>query len=182
LLSFGQDQQVLELYNIRQYLNRTFLTAFGVGLAVIAVAVAVIFYMQRGAHIEPTGKILKVRTLAMDEHSTVAVIDFRVQNASDYGIVVREVTVTLQQPNGQTIDGDAVAETDARRLFQYYPILGEKYNDTLKIRDRIKAHEIMDRMIAVRFDLPQAQVDGRKAFKLVVEDVDGPSGEITETR
>jgi hypothetical protein len=153
-----------------------------VGLAVIAVAVAWIFYMQRGAHIEPTGKILKVRTLAADETSSIAVIDFRTQNAADYGIIVREVTVTAEQANGKTDEGAAIAEMDAQRLFQYYPILGQKYNDTLKLRDRIKPHETMDRMIAVRFEIPQAQLDARRALKLRIEDVDGPSGEITEKR
>jgi hypothetical protein len=37
-------------------------------------------------------------------------------------------------------------------------------------------------MIAVRFEIPQARVDGRKALRLRVEDVDGPSGEIVERK
>jgi len=90
---------------IRQYLNQRFLTAFGVGLVVIAIAVAWILYMQRGAHIEPAGKILKVRTLALDDNSSVAVVDFRVINSSDYTVIVREVTVTEEGANGQTADG-----------------------------------------------------------------------------
>jgi hypothetical protein len=149
---------------------------------VIAIAVAWILYMQRGSHIEPTGKILKVRTLPADETSSIAVIDFRVENASNFGIIVREVQVTLDEPNGKTDDGAVVSEMDAQRLFQYYPILGQKYNDTLKTRDRIKAHETLDRMIAVRFEIPQSQVDARKNLRLRVEDVDGPSGEIVERR
>ena len=148
----------------------------------IAIAVAWILYMQRGSHIEPTGKILKVRTLPADENSSVAVIDFRVENASNFGIIVREVTVTLEEPNGKIDDGAAVSEVDAQRLFQYYPVLGQKFNDTLKIRDRIRAHETMDRMIAVRFEIPQAQVDARKNLRLRVEDVDGPFGEIVERK
>ena len=152
------------------------------GLVVIAIAVAWILYMQRGSHIEPTGKILKVRTLPADENSSVAVIDFRVENASNFGIIVREVTVTLEEPNGKIDDGAAVSEVDAQRLFQYYPVLGQKFNDTLKIRDRIRAHEPMDRMIAVRFEIPQAQVDARKNLRLRVEDVDGPFGEIVERK
>jgi hypothetical protein len=153
-----------------------------VGLVVIAIAVAWILYMQRGSHIEPVGKILKVRTLAMDENSAVAVIDFRIQNTADFPIVVREVTVTLAEADGKTDDGSSVAEMDAKRLFQYFPVLGEKYNDTLKMHDHIKPHETLDRMIAVRFEIPQARVDGRKTLKLRVEDVDGPSGELIETR
>lgn len=152
------------------------------GLVVIAIAVAWILYMQRGSHIEPTGKILKVRTLPADENSSVAVIDFRVENTSNFGIIVREVTVTLEEPNGKIDDGAAVSEMDAQKLFQYYPVLGQKYNETLKVRDRIKAHETMDRMIAVRFEIPLAQVDARKNLRLRVEDVDGPFGEIVERK
>jgi hypothetical protein len=153
-----------------------------VGLVVIAIAVVWIFYMQRGAHIEPAGKILKVRTLALDENSSVAVIDFRVVNSSDYTVIVREVAVTLDQPNGTASDGTVVSEVDARRLFQYYPVLGQKYNDSLIIRDRIKPHETLDRMIAARFEIPVAQLDARKRLKLRVVDVDGPSGELIETK
>jgi len=153
-----------------------------VGLVVVAIAVVWIFYMQRGAHIEPAGKILKVRTLALDEGSSIAVVDFRVVNSSDYTVVVREVTVTLEQPNGAAQDGTVVSEVDARRLFQYYPVLGQKYNDSLIIRDRIKPHETLDRMIAARFEIPVAQLDARKRLKLRVVDVDGPSGELIETK
>lgn len=152
------------------------------GLVVIAIAVLWIFYMQRGAHIEPAGKILKVRTLALDEGSSIAVVDFRVVNSSDYTVVVREVTVTLEQPNGTAPDGTVVSEVDARRLFQYYPVLGQKYNDSLIIRDRIKPHETLDRMIAVRFEVPVAQLDARKRLRLRIVDVDGPSGELIETK
>jgi hypothetical protein len=149
---------------------------------VVCIAVVWIFYMQRGAHIEPTGKILKVRTLALDEGSSIAVVDFRVVNSSDYTVVVREVAVTVDESNGTSADGTVVSEMDARRLFQYYPVLGPKYNDSLIIRDRIKPHESLDRMIAARFEMPVARLDARKKLRLRVVDVDGPSGELVETK
>jgi len=153
-----------------------------VGLVVVAIAVAGMFYMQRGAHIEPAGKILHVRTLGLDENSSVAIVDFRVTNSADYAIVVREVTVTMDKPDGSSVEGQTVSEGDARRLFQYYPVLGQKYNDSLIIRDRIKPHATLDRMIAARFEIPVAKLDARKRLKLSVVDIDGPSGELIETR
>ena len=42
-------------------MRNNFLAAFGVGLAIIALAVGGIFLMQRGDRIELPGKILKVR-------------------------------------------------------------------------------------------------------------------------
>jgi len=166
----------------RQYLNQRFLTAFGVGLVVIAIAVAWILYMQRGAHIEPKGRILKVRTQALDESSSVAIADFRVENASDYPVIVKELKVTVEGSDGKTYEGTLVAEMDAKRLFQYYPLLGQKYNDTLKMRDKIAPRETLDRMIAARFEIPQAQLDQRKRLAVRVVDVDGPFGELTESR
>jgi len=88
----------------------------------------------------------------------------------------------MDAANGAAIEGMAVSEGDARRLFQYYPILGQKYNDSLIIRDRIKPHATLDRMIAARFEIPVKQLDARKALKLRIVDVDGPSGELIETR
>jgi hypothetical protein len=67
-------------------------------------------------------------------------------------------------------------------LFQYYPLLGQKYNDTLKMRDRIAPRQTLDRMIAARFEIPQDQLDKRKRLAVRVEDVDGPFGELTEIR
>jgi hypothetical protein len=153
-----------------------------VGLVAVGLAVAWVLYIQRGAHIEPQGKILKVRTQALDETSSVAVIDFRLENSSDIGIVVSEVTVTLEDASGKTADSMLVSEVDAQKLFQYYPLLGQKYNDTLKMRDRLPGHHAVDRMIAARFEMPQAQLDARKKLTVRVEDVDGPFGELTETR
>ena len=148
----------------------------------IAIVVVWILYMQRNAHIEPQGKILKVRTQAMDENSSVAVVDFRMVNSSDYPIWVREVVVSLQGADGNTYDGAVVSETDAKALFRYYPLLGQKYNDSLIVRDRIHAHQTVDKMIAARFEMPQGQLDARKKLTVHIEDVDGPSGDLVETK
>ena len=152
------------------------------GLVVIAVATAWVLYVQRGAHLDPKGKIMKVRTLALDETSSLAVIDFRVANHSDVGIQVRQVTMTLEDRSGRIAEGMVVSEVDAKRLFQYYPLLGEKYNDTLILRDRIGPRQTVDKMVAARFEMPLAQLDARKSFVVRVEDVDGPVGELTEAR
>jgi hypothetical protein len=153
-----------------------------VGLAVIAIAVAWIFYMQRGAHIEPAGRVLKVRTLGFEDNSSVAVVDFRVVNSSDYQVIVRDVTVTADVADGRIAEGSVISEADAQRLFQYYPILGQKYNDSLIMRTHIRPHESMDRMIVARFEVPQSMLDARKAMRVRIEDVDGPSGELVETK
>lgn len=146
---------------------------FGIGVVVIAAAVAGILYMQRGAHIQLSGSLLKVRTQAMDEASSVAVIDFRVRNPSDYFFVVRRVDVTLQTKDGKEQESTAISEVDAKNLFQYYPLLGQKFNDTLLMRDRISPRGTLDRMVAARFELPESEVQSRKTLTIRIEEVDG---------
>ena len=75
-----------------------------------------------------------------------------------------------------------MSDIDATRAFQNYPVLGQKFNDTLKTRDQIAPHAGVDRMIAVRIDLPAAKVDTRKRMLLRIEDVDGTIVEIPERK
>lgn len=161
-------------------LSKQFRMTFGIGLVVIAIAVAVILYLQRGAHVELKGAVLKVRTLAMDEKSSVAVVDFRFANPSNYPFVVRSVDVSVTGADGQTYDSMPVSEVDAKRLFQYYPILGQKFNDTLLARDKIPAQHTEDRMIVARFEVPAEKLESRKNLKIRIEDVDGPVSELAE--
>lgn len=161
-------------------LSKQFRMTFGIGLVVILIAVGAILYIQRGAHIELKGAVLKVRTLAMDENSSVAVVDFRFANPSNYPFVVRSVDVSATGPNGQNYGSMPVSEVDAKRLFQYYPILGQKFNDSLLPRDKIPPQHSEDRMIVARFEIPVAQLDARKNLKIRIEDVDGPVSELAE--
>jgi hypothetical protein len=161
-------------------MQKNFLVAFGIGLAIIALAVGGIFLMQRGDRIELPGKILKVRTAPLDEESSIAVIDFRIANPSDILFEVRTVTVEMEDSQGKGSVGDSVSEMDAKRLFEGVPVLGPKFNPTLLMRDRIGSHGSADRMIAARFQVPMAVLDGRKRFVVRIEEVDGKVFEYAE--
>lgn len=161
-------------------LSRQFVMTFGIGLVVIGIAVAGILYMQRGAHVELKGAILKVRTMGQQDNSSLAVVDFRFVNPSDYPFVVRTVDVSVTGADGQTYDGTPVSEVDAKRIFEYYPVLGQKFNPTLLARDKIPGRKSEDRMIVARFEMPVTQLDARKNLKVRIEDVDGPVSELLE--
>src|SRR4051794_38826025 len=161
-------------------MQKTFLAAFGIGLAVIALAVGGIFLMQRGDRIELPGKILKVRTAELDQDSSIAVIDFRITNPSDVQFEVRTVTVEMEDNQGKSYQGQSVSDMDATRLFEGLPVLGQKYNKTLLMRERLGSHGSADRMIAARFQAPLAMIDGRKRFIVRIEEVDGKSFEYSE--
>ncbi len=151
-----------------------------IGLAAVAGAVAWIFYIQRGAHMQLAGSILKVRTLATDENSSVALIDFRVTNLADYPWMVRSVTVSVIDGEGFLVEGSTIADTDAARLFEYFPLLGQKYNESLIYRSRIPPRQTVDRMIGARFEVPEAQILARKNLTIRVEEVDRGASEIVE--
>ncbi len=161
-------------------LSRQFLLTFGIGLVVILIAVAGIMYMQRGAHVELKGSILKIRTMGMDDNSSLAVVDFRFANPSDIQFVVRTVDVSVTGEDGKTYTGTTVPEVDAKRIFDYYPILGQKFNASLITRDKIPGRTTQDRMIVARFELPLVKLDARKNLKIHIEDVDGPVSEMLE--
>ncbi len=151
-----------------------------IGLVVVAVVVVWIFYMQRGAHVELVGSVQKVRTLALDENSSAAFLDFRFRNPSDYLFVVRRVDLTAIGPNGNALEGTVISEVDAEKLFHYFPQLGQKYNPTLLIRTKIRPGESMDRMISARFEVPEKVLQARKNIVIRIEELDGPVVEIPE--
>jgi hypothetical protein len=163
-------------------MERDFAKAFGIGLAIIALAVGGIFLMQRGDRILLPGKILKVRTAPLDDNSSIAVIDFRITNPSDILFEVRTVTVEMDDSHGKSYLGQTVGEMDAKRLFEGLPVLGTKFNPTLIMRDRLGSRGSADRMIAARFQTPMSTLDERKRFVVRIEEVDGKSFEYVEQR
>ncbi|MCX6630608.1 MAG: hypothetical protein NTW28_23580 [Candidatus Solibacter sp.] len=161
-------------------MRSSFTAAFGIGLAIIALAVGGIFLMQRGDRIELPGKILKVRTAPLDEESSIVVIDFRITNPSNVQFEVRTVTVEMDDNQGKSYLGQSVSEVDAKRLFEAVPVLGPKFNTTLLMRERLGSHGSADRMIAARFQAPLVLLDGRKRFMVRIEEVDGKVFEYAE--
>jgi hypothetical protein len=161
--------------------SKSFWVFLLVGIAAASALVGVLLYWNRGAHIELKGSILKVRTLATDPTSAVVFADFRFVNPADYPFVVRKVEVTIEDASGQSIEGTGVADVDAKRLFEYYPALGQKYNPSLLMNDKIPPRQTLDRMIAAQFRVAEEKLQARKALRIRVEDVDGAVSEMVET-
>jgi hypothetical protein len=161
-------------------MSRQFWAFLVVGLLAMSVVVVGILHWTRGAHLELKGAVLKVRLQEMDQRSAVAIVDFRFVNPSDQMFQVRTVTVTIEDARGNLAEGRVASELDAQRLFQFYPVLGQKFNDTLRARNKIAARQSMDRMVAVRFEMPDSAIAARKNLRLRIEDVDGAVSEIAE--
>ncbi len=149
-----------------------------IGLAVAAGALSLVLYLTRGSHLELKGSVQKFRTLAVEENNSIAIIDFRFINPSDYTFVVKKVTVTLTTADGQKLEGANIAELDARRVFEYHPALGQKFNETLRVKEKLGSRQTLDRMIAVSFSAPEAKLQSARQIRVRIDDVDGASSEI----
>jgi hypothetical protein len=143
------------------------------GLVLLGLAASGVLWVNKDAHVVLEGAIQKVRTLALDDSASFLVLDFRVTNPSGYPFVVREVQVIVDG-----VEGSVVADSDARRLFDYYKAIGPKYNDSLKARDKVAAKQTVDRMVSARFEFPEAKLKDRKALTLRIEEVDGLVSEL----
>jgi len=150
-----------------------------VGLAAVAVGAAVFIAVNgnKGSHLQLQGKILKVRTGALGDGNSIAVLDFRVENPSDVPFLVGNVEVSLEKKTGEMLDGVTVSKSDLKQLFQYNRFLGDQYNDGLGLRDTIAPHVTVDRMVAGHFEVSNKDLDSSKAVHLSLHDVDGPTWE-----
>jgi hypothetical protein len=160
-------------------MSKVFAITFLIGLLVIGAVVGTVFYRQKGAHIDPKGSILKVRTLKLADKSGAAVIEVRLTNDSDYPLIARTIEASAVTGNGE-VPGNIVAEMDVKELFKYYPVLGEQYNPVLKAREKVPPHGSIDREICAQFAIPIEELDGRKDLIVRVEDVTGPTAEMHE--
>jgi hypothetical protein len=159
-------------------MKKPLVLAFGLAVVIVIAIIAGFFWVQRGAHLELRGEILKVRTAPLDENHSVAVVDFRFQNLADYEYNVYQVTVIVQDKAGMNIEGMTISELDAKHLFEAIPLLGEKYNPSLILRNRIAPHAREDRMIAASFPTPEDQLDMRRAITVRIQEADGVVSEI----
>ena len=147
---------------------------FGIAVVAIAIAVVVILTANKGAHLQLVGKIIKVRTGALGEGNSIAVMDFRVTNPSDLPFTVRNVEITLEKPSGEMVDAVTISKSDLKQMFQYNRFLGDQYNEGLGLQDVIAPHATVDRMVAGHFEVGDDDLEKAKAVHLSIQDVDGP--------
>jgi hypothetical protein len=162
-------------------MNKRLLIFFGVGVVAVVIAVFAILTTNKGAHLQLQGKILKVRTGALGEGNSIAVLDFRVENPSDKPFVVRDVEISLEKTNGEMSEGVTASKGDLKQIFQYNRFLGDQYNDGLGIKDTIAPHSMVDRMVAAHFEVSDQDLEKAKAVHLSIQDMDGPLWETSQS-
>jgi hypothetical protein len=147
---------------------------------VAAAALFLVFLAWRGGdRLEPTGNILKVRSIAADEQHAIIVLDLRIVNTSNVALEVRQVSLSAEI-GSQVLEGKLVSGVDTPQLFTYYPALGEAYNPPLIAGSRIAPHETKDFMLAARLDTPEQQIGNRQKLTVSVQDRSGVTVQLLE--
>jgi hypothetical protein len=160
-------------------MSKRLLIFFGIGVVALAIAVVVMLSANKGSHLELLGKIMKVRTGALGQGNSIAVMDFRVTNPSDLPFTVRDVRISLEKANGDREDGVTISKADLKQLFQYNRFLGDQYNEGLGLQDTIAPHATVDRMVAAHFEVSDADLEKSKAVHVSIQDVNSPLWETT---
>ena len=126
------------------------------------------------------GTITKIRTLGMDQQSSVAIVDIEAVNPSDIQMMIGERTMTVLDAKGIRRHGKIISAPDLKGLFQYFPGLGGIDNEPLLNRVRIHPGESVFGMLAARFEIPKHELDLRRELTLRLVDVDGSVTEIRQ--
>jgi hypothetical protein len=126
---------------------------------------------RRTAQLE--GGITQVRTLAMDERSSVAIVDFEASNPSIVEMMIGDRTLRIKNERGVPYEGRTIGAVDIKELFQYFPALGEMKNEPLIKRVRVPASESVSGLVAARFEIPKHELDLRQELTLEITDIDG---------
>ena len=155
-------------------MSKTFQLTFAGAILAIAVLVWAGFRNTSGNHLEPAGKIGKLRVQAAAENLSIVVADFSITNDSDRVMQVRSIEAIVEMPDGTMVAATQVPSPDLPKIFQAFPLLGEQFNPPLHLRERIPPHQAVDRMVALRVEAPESIVERRKRFLLRIEDVTGP--------
>ena len=161
-------------------MTKQFWIFLAVGLAVVGALVSTVMVGTKSAHLELTGSVLKVRTVALNETAALVMLDFRVTNPSGVPFVVSNVSLTVEPLSGDLLVGTIASKSDVDNILRHQKLAGPKFNDVLTLRDRVNPRETVDRMIAARIEVPEAILEKRKTIRIKLEDVDGTVAEIVE--
>ena len=154
-----------------------FFSAFAIGLAVIAVAVGAVLYMQRGAHLDLTGPV-SVRIHPTDDNTSLAILNLHLTNPADYGFQIMNVTVTLETKNGE-FPTTIISRVDAQKLAEAIPEVGP-FHPTLYTKYTIPPHSTSDYTLFAQYSAPAKILEDRKRFLVTIDEIDGKSVQLSE--
>jgi hypothetical protein len=156
---------------------------FGIGFGVAALVIVAIvwgtYHNTKGNHLVPAGWISNVRVQSLQPEETLMVIDFGLINDSDVQMVATTIDPWIVTSAGKQLHGSLFASADMAHTFAFYPSLGPMLYPPLPLRGTIDGHKTVKLMVGVEFDVPAEVVETRKSTTLRIEDITGPSVELT---
>jgi hypothetical protein len=149
----------------------------------VGIGIFGVLYINRGSHLQLTGSILKVRTIA-DGDGTIVFADFRVTNAAAIPFVVSSVKMTMDILKDEETPAVVFSKSDVEKSTKYIKALGPKHNEVLSIKDELPPKERVDRVAAGRFPFPPKSFQQGKNLKLRIQEGGGRElpGEILKVR
>jgi hypothetical protein len=124
------------------------------------------------------GQITQVRTLGMDQNSSVAIVNFDAVNGSNNRLIIARRDLLVVDKAGAEHAGSTISVSDLQYLFQLYPALGGMGFEPLVDRVRLEPEQPLRGILAARFDLAKHDLDQRQAIIFRIEDVDGKRSEL----
>ena len=180
LSGFGEGTRSASCFQLRltvpnsnKFQIPSFVKYLGIAFLIVAGLVALVLYNNRGSQVRLESRIVKTRLIPADDASTLAVIEVRIKNPSNVTFVVRDVQTKVILADGTELDGLPVAQIDLDRVLDALKIHGPRYNPVLKARDSFSGLWQGDRTVVATFPRAAAEIERRKGFIIVVDDVDG---------
>jgi hypothetical protein len=124
------------------------------------------------------GQITQVRTLGMDQNSSVAIVNFEAVNGSNNRLIIARRDLLVVGKDGAERAGSTISVSDLQYLFELYPALGGMGFEPLVDRVRLEPEQPLRGILAARFDMAKHDLDQRQAIIFRVEDVDGKRSEL----
>jgi hypothetical protein len=143
------------------------------GLSLVALVVGFTLWENQGSRLILKGNVVKVRTQKVDESNTAAVLEIRLNNPADLPFEVKNLKFVVETAAGP-VEGSLFHGKDLDAFLDFYKAsLGVRFNDSLRVGERLKSRTVVDRTVAASFALPEAELAGRKRFVVTLTAVDG---------
>ncbi len=155
-----------------------------IGVVVVAVVLGLTIWSNQGSRLILEGSIQKVRLQRVEDTTSVAVVEFRVSNPTDYPYFVKSAQLVMVDAKGEEQEGIVFRQKDLQSFFDFYKAsLGQRYNDSIFIGEQYPIHAKADRMIAASFPVSLAELEKRKRLVIRLQATNSPlTTELIETR
>jgi hypothetical protein len=163
-------------------MGKQFPIFLGVGILIVGLGWYLFYAGTKDLALAVNGEVLKTRIAELSPSNTFVMTDFRIRNTSGVDFMLKDAQMFITLASGREVEGNTVSRSDIDNILGAVRILGPKYNEVLIIRDRVKAHVSIDRMVAATFNRDEAEIAGRKALRLHLNEIDGKEFDLMEKK